>query len=118
MQVYIVALNPKPLSPDMYAPQKDPNAVGSSVEGGREEVCQRPATNRVTETAGPSLSNVSGACLGYCHPQYQSILGVLLRGINHHIILIIQLLLSGGSTQSMSNFMIDFAVCDGSTTMS
>ena len=32
-------------------------------------------------------------------PQYQSILGVLIRAIYNHIIVIIQLLLRGGSTQ-------------------
>ena len=39
--------------------------------------------------------------LGTAPPQYQSILGVLLRAIYNHIRFIIQLLLSGGSIQEI-----------------
>ena len=39
--------------------------------------------------------------LGTAPPQQQSILGVLLRAIYNHFMFIIQLLLSGGSTQQI-----------------
>ena len=40
--------------------------------------------------------------LGTAPTQLQSILGVLLRAIHNHIIVIIQLLLKGGSTEAIA----------------
>ena len=44
--------------------------------------------------------------LGTAPTQWQSILGVLLRAINNHITIIIQLLLRGGSTEPIPHLSL------------
>ena len=51
--------------------------------------------------AGFGGLGIIGFRFGTAPTQKQSILGVLLRAIYNHIILIIQLLLRGGSTQGL-----------------
>ena len=62
---------------------------------------ERTRTHSATAASSFEMTVVCGSRLGTAPPQQQSILGVLLRAIYNHSIIIIQLLLRGGSTQGL-----------------